>query len=59
MSDPRYYVQSGHVRGERRSYWIEDRLDRKLGRYKECVEDFGTHKRAAEKRCDELNIEET
>lgn len=54
MADRKYYVQSAQVRGERRSYWIESR-GRYFGRNPECVQDFGTNKRAAEKRCDELN----
>lgn len=58
MSDARYYVQSGCVRGERRSYWIEDRLDKNIGRHRKCVEDFGVEKRKADRRCAELNASE-
>jgi hypothetical protein len=56
MVDPRYYVQSSQVRGERRAYWIEERDEKHGIRYgRRCIEDFGTNKRKAEKRCAELN----
>lgn len=52
-----YYVQSEQVRGERRSYWIERRnlKSPSQARYTECIQDFGTNKSRAEKRCNELN----
>lgn len=51
-----YRVQSEQVRGERRSYWIEKRSSGgAFYRRPTIVQDFGTNKRAAEKRCDELN----
>lgn len=54
-----YVVQSSQVRGERRSYWIEKRDPKRprTGRHEECIADFGTNKRRAEKRCTELNAE--
>lgn len=52
LTEAHFYVQSGQVRGERRSYWIEERIN---FRRRRCVEDFGTNKRRAEKRCEELN----
>lgn len=53
-----YRVQSEQVRGERRAYWIEKRSTG--GAFilpATVVQDFGPNKRAAEKRCDELNAE--
>lgn len=56
MTEFRFYVQSEQVRGERRSYWIEkQRIDGSSATYQGFVEDFGTNKRGAEKRCAELN----
>lgn len=54
--DPRFYVQSSQVRGEKRAYWIEDRHQGTFS-YRHCVQDFGTRKRAAEKECARLNAE--
>lgn len=57
MSEFIYVVQSCQVRGERRAYWIEERYPNRpaLQRHPRCVEDFGTNKRRAERRCAELN----
>ena len=51
----RYVVQSEQVRGERRSYWIEKHSITGLPWRAPIIEDFGTNKRKAERRCDELN----
>ena len=54
----RYYVQSSQVRGEPRLYWIEARRKGgsfRFGRHTPVIEDFGTNRRKAEKRCEELN----
>jgi hypothetical protein len=51
----RYVVQSEQVRGERRSYWIEKHSVAGMQWRAPIVEDFGTNKRKAERRCDELN----
>lgn len=50
----RYVVQSEQVRGESRSYWIEPRPVSLHGK-PAVIEDFGTNRRKAEKRCAELN----
>ncbi len=52
-----YVVQSAQVRGEPRLYWIEKREPNKprMGRCVNCIEDFGTNRRKAERRCAELN----
>lgn len=54
MTVERYVVQSELVRGEQRAYWIEPRPVSLHGR-PPVVEEFGTNKRKAHKRCDELN----
>lgn len=55
MAD-RYFVQSEHVRGEPRIYWICDRAN-KFGRGFAQVGNHTTSERAAERRCERLNAE--
>ncbi len=53
----RYFVDTEHVRGERRVYWVADRGQRAIrgvGMGKQ-VSDCTTDKRKAERQCDKLN----
>lgn len=54
----RYIVDTEHVRGERRLYWVMDTLQRGL-RGVDCkqVTEHTTDKRKAERWCDKLNAE--
>lgn len=55
-TDP-FYVQSEHVRGERRQYWVED--SRTELRYRRPVTNLTSNKSTAEKQSDRLNKEIT
>ncbi len=60
MSAPRYMVQSEHVRGERRVYYVIDRqaYENRTDRYSSsgvaCTR-ATTDRRTAERQCDKLN----
>jgi len=56
MSDPRYYVQSEQVRGEKRTFWVVDRAG-KFGRHEKSVSDCTTSERQAQRWCDEFNAQ--
>ena len=50
----RYIIQTEHIRGERRLYWVEDR-SKKYGRGFDQVTEHTTDQRKAQRWCDKLN----
>lgn len=50
----RYIVQTEHIRGEPRIYWVED-TRKKYGKGYGQATDHTTDKRKAERWCDDLN----
>lgn len=50
----RYFVDTEHIRGEPRVYWVADRNFRTRHRAK-GITDGTTDKRKAERECDKLN----
>lgn len=53
---PKYFVETEHVRGEPRIYWVAEKLSGPHYRSRtRSVTEFTTSKRKAEKDCDRLN----